>query len=86
MQTAVRRVRMSGHHLGSVRLLLAIFLAGLLGACQSAPTPVTGGTDRRVYVVNHGWHTGIAVATTDIPPGAWPVAEKLVQARYIEVG
>lgn len=67
---------------------LLVLLAMLLAACGAAPTivPAEGAADRFVYVVSHGWHTGIVVATTDIRPGAWPVVEELLQARYIEVG
>lgn len=70
-----------------MHIVLAL-LAIVLAACGSAPTQVAaeGPADRHVHVVNHGWHTGIAIATADIPPGAWPVAETLLQARYIEVG
>lgn len=70
-----------------MRMVVAL-LAIVLTACSSAPTLVSAEAtaDRYVYVVNHGWHTGIVLATVDIPPGAWPVAEKFMRARYIEVG
>jgi uncharacterized protein (TIGR02117 family) len=65
-----------------------VVLAMVLAACGSAPlqAPAEGAADRFVYVVNHGWHTGIVVATADIRPGAWPVADTLMQARFVEVG
>ena len=70
-----------------MRMVLAL-LAIVLTACGSAPTLVTaeGAADRHFHVVNHGWHTGIVIATADLPPRAWPVAKNLLQARYIEVG
>lgn len=70
-----------------MRIVLAL-LAIVLTACGSAPTRVTAEVtaDHFVHVVSHGWHTGVVIATADIPPGAWPVAGKILQARYIEVG
>jgi uncharacterized protein (TIGR02117 family) len=70
-----------------MRVVLAL-AAIVLAACGSAPAlaPAEGVADRFVYLVNHGWHTGIVVATADIRPGAWPVSDTLLQARFIEVG
>lgn len=39
-----------------------------------------------LYVVQHGWHAGIAVRRSDLPDGAWPVLDAFPDARYLEVG
>lgn len=72
----------------SLHALIALLLAAGLSACQSAPRvePAEGPADRLVHVVSHGWHTGIVMATADVPAGAWPVAESLMQSRFVEVG
>jgi uncharacterized protein (TIGR02117 family) len=69
-------------------VLVLVLVAIMLAACGSTMlrAPTESPAERFVYVVNHGWHTGIVLATVDIPPGAWPVADELMQARYIEVG
>jgi uncharacterized protein (TIGR02117 family) len=45
------------------------------------PEPATS-----IYVVNHGWHTGIVVQRDDIPDDVWPEHHDFPQATYIEVG
>jgi uncharacterized protein (TIGR02117 family) len=40
----------------------------------------------RIYVVNHGWHTGLVVKADELPPAARPPASVLRQAPYIEMG
>jgi uncharacterized protein (TIGR02117 family) len=54
-----------------------------------APDPrldPTGDPRRRVYLVSHGWHTGIVVRRADIPTGVWPESEDFPGAEYLEVG
>ncbi|CAI8801079.1 DUF2459 domain-containing protein [Methylocaldum szegediense] len=42
--------------------------------------------DRTIYLVDLGWHTGLAVKRADIPPGLWPEAQDFPKAEYLEVG
>lgn len=39
-----------------------------------------------VYVVQHGWHAGIAVRRADVPDDRWPVLDAFPEAEYLEVG
>ena len=39
-----------------------------------------------IYVVGHGWHTGIVVRRADIPLDAWPEVGFLPPTTYLEVG
>jgi len=39
-----------------------------------------------VYLVSHGWHTGIVIRRADIPAGLWPEAGDFPEAEYLEVG
>ncbi len=39
-----------------------------------------------VYVVNHGWHTGIVIPRDHIPDQVWPEHHDFSPATYIEVG
>jgi uncharacterized protein (TIGR02117 family) len=61
----------------------------MLAGCAAVPSggqlspmarPVT------VYVVTHGWHTGIVMRLEDVPQGAWPEHRDFPGARYVEVG
>lgn len=57
-------------------VLIAGFLAALISPLHAAT----------LYVVNHGWHTGIVVRRGDIPPGLWPEHRQAPPGEYLEVG
>ena len=73
------------------RILLSLLAAwGLLLVvrCQlprQATAPSSDSTST-VYLVQHGWHAGIAVRRADLPDRAWPVLDAFPEARYLEVG
>jgi len=39
-----------------------------------------------LYVVNHGWHTGLVIRLGDIPNGLWPEQRQAPPGEYLEVG
>jgi len=41
---------------------------------------------KRIYVVSHGWHTGVVVPASAIVPGLWPERADFPHAEYLEVG
>ncbi|GIX47973.1 MAG: hypothetical protein KatS3mg131_2184 [Candidatus Tectimicrobiota bacterium] len=65
-----------------------LLLALLAGACAPVPPvpPAPSPEAKTVYVVGHGWHTGIVVRRADIPPGRWPEHRDLPDTAYLEVG
>ncbi len=68
-------------------LTLSVLLLG--SACTATPVnhaPPPDETARTVFVIQHGWHTGIAVPRTDIPEGRWPESANYPDALYLEVG
>jgi uncharacterized protein (TIGR02117 family) len=70
---------------------LAATLALSLGqiACSAplreAYPPALGEPVTSVAVVNHGWHTGIAVRPANIPEDVWPERRDLGAAEQLEV-
>jgi len=48
--------------------------------------PPTPDSTSAVYLVQHGWHAGIAVRRVDVPDDRWPVLDMFPGARYLEVG
>ena len=42
--------------------------------------------DHAVYIVEHGWHTGLVLATADLDAPDLPYFATLKQRRYVEVG
>ena len=69
--------------------VLAVLVPITCAAC-AAPTRVTESErwqrEAPIYLIRHGWHTGIAIRRTDISIGMWPEARDFPQAQYLEVG
>lgn len=67
-----------------------MLLAAGGAACRSASDvpapPVSSDGARAVYVVEHGWHAGIAVRRRDLSTEQWAVLLDFPDARYLEVG
>lgn len=57
----------------------------MLVAALLAATTVAADDAKVVWLVNHGWHVGLAVARADVSPAVWPESAE-VGRRYIEVG
>ena len=68
----------------------AVWLVVLAARCHLPRRTVSagGGPDSTgvIYVVQHGWHAGIAVRRADVPAGRWPVLDDVADAPYVEVG
>lgn len=54
-----------------------------LGACAAARVPSGPHT---VWLVGHGWHTGLVLPWSEEVARAWPAGLHLGRARYVEVG
>ena len=68
---------------------LMVFGAAAAGCAQSIEglyPPAPAELVKPIYVINHGWHTGIAVRRADIREGAWPEPVDLADSEYLEVG
>ncbi|MEN8261219.1 MAG: DUF2459 domain-containing protein [Pseudomonadota bacterium] len=39
-----------------------------------------------VYLVNHGWHTGLVIPRPAVPTGLWPEVDDFPDADFLEVG
>jgi uncharacterized protein (TIGR02117 family) len=67
---------------------LTVFL--LVSCCAAAvedvPQPAQGDTGRRIFIVNHGWHSGIVIKREDIPRGLLPEAADFPGAESLEIG
>ncbi len=67
-------------------LVFSAFLAGCAGSRQGLYPPAPGEPVKPVYVINHGWHTGIAVRRADIPQGVWPEHGDFADFEHVEAG
>src|SRR5262249_22408822 len=66
-------------------LLLAV-AAGCLGPVASIYPPAPDAPIEPVWVVDHGWHTGLVLARSAIPRGLLPEQDDFPNAPYLEIG
>jgi len=67
-------------------LVLSVVVAGCAESIEGLHPPAPGERVKPIYVINHGWHTGIAVRRADIPKGVWPEHRDLPASEFVEVG
>jgi uncharacterized protein (TIGR02117 family) len=68
-----------------MRARLAALAFLLVSGCASHIAD-TGEAVASIWVIRHGWHSGIALARADVPPGRWPEAAHFPRAVYLEAG
>jgi uncharacterized protein (TIGR02117 family) len=66
-------------------LALVLLAGGCLGPVESLYPPRAGEPVHPVWVVDHGWHTGLVIRAADVPDGLWPERVDFPGARYLEV-
>jgi len=72
-------------------VVCATALFGVLGGCASQgldgvavdPSPLGA---HRIFVLGHGYHTGLAVHAREVPEAAWPARRDFPDADYLELG
>jgi uncharacterized protein (TIGR02117 family) len=76
-----------------VQLLGSLFVAGAFlltagchGHVRELFPPPPGEATITIYVVGHGWHTGIVIRRDDIPAESWPEDRRFPTAGFLEVG
>jgi uncharacterized protein (TIGR02117 family) len=94
-KSAVKQIKARLHHPFSpadtaARLCLsALFLLSLLSGCsrpiKNLYPPPQSPQNKRVTVVNHGWHSGIILSRADAAEGL-RVFKEFEEARYLEIG
>jgi len=80
--------------------VVASSLVGREGSGRSAPVALAAGcsplppvappetfpSGAFVYLVNHGWHVGIAIERQEVSAAIWPESAEFSGFRYLEVG
>jgi uncharacterized protein (TIGR02117 family) len=68
---------------------LVILLVLLLAGCAARADPLNSSAleapPKAIYVVSHGWHTGIVIARADLPDD-WPGLQDFARSDYLEFG
>ncbi len=72
--------------LRALLLAAAVLASGCVGPALGLYPPSPGESVTSVWVVSHGWHTGIVVRRQDVPEGLWPQLRDFVGSELVEVG
>jgi uncharacterized protein (TIGR02117 family) len=73
--------------LKTLRYLSAFLLVSCCAAAvEDVPRPAQGEAGKRVFIVNHGWHSGIVIKKEDIPRSLLPEAADFPEAESLEIG
>jgi uncharacterized protein (TIGR02117 family) len=67
-------------------LLLTLVLLACAASVREPPVTADHSPHYTVYLIGHGWHSGLAVRKTDIPRGLWPESGDFPEAQFLEVG
>lgn len=73
-------------HARRAAFLVLALLALLSGDRQAAAQRAPAAECATIFVINHGWHTGIAVPAADFAPGAFFREKQLTDRRWLEFG
>ena len=73
-----------------VLLICSLVLLLMLAGCAAGKTwkylPASKAEERSIYVVTHGWHTGIVLSKEDLGPELGFVQDYLIPGQYYEFG
>src|SRR5512134_2361869 len=87
MRRLVIKARAVVTHVALVGLMvLGAVAAGCVGSIEGLYPPAPAEPVKPIYVINHGWHTGIAVRRADLPDGVRPEGADVADSEYVEVG
>lgn len=70
----------------SALVLLPLVLIGCATPVKNLYPPKPGEKTERIYVVNHGWHTGLIFKSSTLPQNARPDWPAFRGSQYLEVG
>lgn len=70
----------------SVISLIVALSTGCLGPVRGVYPPAPGEKAATVYLVNHGWHTGLVVATAALDGASRPGGTQFAGKPYVEIG
>ena len=67
-------------------LALALLASACVGPIHGLYPSREGEAVTSIWVVSHGWHTGIVVRRQDVPDGLWPQLRDFAGSELVEVG
>jgi uncharacterized protein (TIGR02117 family) len=83
----VNKAREVGTRVALVGLVVfSAVAAGCVKSIEGLYPPAPAELVKPIYVIDHGWHTGIAVRRADLPEGVSPERADVADSEYVEVG
>jgi len=70
----------------AVLLLPALVLLACAASVREPQRPPENTAHFTVFLIGHGWHSGLAIRRSDISPGLWPESADFPEAQFLEVG
>ena len=77
MKSAIRRC---------VCLLVPLVAVGCVGPVAGLYPPKDQDGGRQIYLVSHGWHTGLVVPRETLPPAITPAPDPTGGGEFVEIG
>jgi len=74
------------HFMRWLGVLAVAWVAGCAGPVRGLFPPAPGEPVVAVYVVNDGWHTGLALPRAELAATNMPVVRDFPDARYLQFG
>ncbi len=72
--------------LGALLLGAIVLASGCAGPVDALYPAREGEAVTAIWVVSHGWHTGIVVRREDVPDGLWPQLRDFADSELVEIG
>ena len=70
---------------GLILIAAVLIASGCRGPTASLYPPAAPERTKTVWVVDHGWHTGLVVRRADIPEAIWPEHRDVPGSTFLEV-
>jgi uncharacterized protein (TIGR02117 family) len=81
-----------GNILKILRFILFIYFVSLITSCSGRPYAIKPVQEpehirsKRIYIVNHGWHTGLIVSGEDVNEAVPELSTRFGHPNYYEIG
>jgi uncharacterized protein (TIGR02117 family) len=78
--------RLASGAIAVTMIFVALTCCGCLAAVKDLYPPSPERGCKTIYVVNHGWHTGVIVNWEHMAVSLWPATDNIPRGKYIEFG
>jgi len=69
-----------------IMIVVLLVMDGCVRPIKGLYPPATGAPRKTIFVVSHGWHTGLVLRKADLNDAEWPVLQDFQNAELLEFG